>query len=228
MLKEYYEKYFKSLCNTGINSKGSRSFHKQINKLTHKKQNAVVVEIGAGEGEHLIYCGSNTLHSAQKYLMVDTRNVWTKAKENLTSAGIPIDKIEYIQASVEDLPIRDCSVDTIIVTCLLHHIVYPEKALDELVRILRPGGQLIVGMPTDSGILNFLVKKLFTFRRARKLGISNIELIYALEHRNQIQGLINILRSVLLKGKLSTKYWPTFLPSTNLNLAVFICWQKVG
>ncbi|MEK6903984.1 MAG: class I SAM-dependent methyltransferase [Nanoarchaeota archaeon] len=63
-----------------------------------------------------------------------------------------------IIADAQELPIRSSSVDTVFSSQLLEHVPYPQKVIDEIYRILKPGGICILtthmanplhGMPHD-------------------------------------------------------------------------------
>lgn len=47
----------------------------------------------------------------------------------------------------EPLPFDDASFDTVLLTDVLEHMPYPDRLFGELVRLLRPGGALVVGVP---------------------------------------------------------------------------------
>ncbi|QOC23939.1 methyltransferase domain-containing protein [Wenzhouxiangella sp. AB-CW3] len=49
-----------------------------------------------------------------------------------------------IQASIERLPLASRSADVLVSTSVFHFIRNPESALEEMSRVLRPGGQLVV------------------------------------------------------------------------------------
>jgi ubiquinone/menaquinone biosynthesis C-methylase UbiE len=50
--------------------------------------------------------------------------------------------IEYCPGEAEALPIEDECVDYVFANMFLHHVESPEKAIREMVRILKPGGKL--------------------------------------------------------------------------------------
>ena len=50
----------------------------------------------------------------------------------------------------ENLPVMDTSLDFIIVNQTLHHISYPQQFFKEVLRVLRPGGKLIMLEPYTS------------------------------------------------------------------------------
>jgi len=47
----------------------------------------------------------------------------------------------------EPLPFGDASFDTVVATDVLEHMPYPERLFAEIVRLLRPGGVIVVGVP---------------------------------------------------------------------------------
>ena len=50
-------------------------------------------------------------------------------------------------ADIRNLPFRDASFDIVICSEVLEHIEPPHTAMDEIVRILKPGGELAVSVP---------------------------------------------------------------------------------
>jgi len=58
-------------------------------------------------------------------------------------------EIAVIQESVYDLTHEDASFDLVFLLEVMEHLDYPEKALQEIHRVLKPGGVLIVGVPRE-------------------------------------------------------------------------------
>ncbi len=52
--------------------------------------------------------------------------------------------VEFRQGAVEALPLEDGRVDAAFANMVLHHSTDPELAIREMVRILRPGGRLVI------------------------------------------------------------------------------------
>lgn len=45
------------------------------------------------------------------------------------------------------LPVADASIDTVVLLEVLEHLEHPREALDEIARVLKPGGRLLLSMP---------------------------------------------------------------------------------
>jgi len=59
-------------------------------------------------------------------------------------------KIKFVHADVHNLPFANNSFDTVTAIETLEHLTFPERVLDEIRRVLKPGGYLIIGQDTDS------------------------------------------------------------------------------
>jgi ubiquinone/menaquinone biosynthesis C-methylase UbiE/biotin operon repressor len=55
-----------------------------------------------------------------------------------------IDNIKTALGNIEDLPLADRSYDVVVLSQALHYATKPERALEEALRILVPGGRLLV------------------------------------------------------------------------------------
>lgn len=81
------------------------------------------------------------------------RNVYSKLvpKDQVKSyTCLDIDEFEDVDilADIQKMPqVSDKSFDSIICTQVLEHVRNPFKAIDELHRVLRPGGRLIITVP---------------------------------------------------------------------------------
>jgi ubiquinone/menaquinone biosynthesis C-methylase UbiE len=97
-----------------------------------------VLEIGVGSGLNLpFYTPGNVEHL---WGLDPSRENW-----NLTQGRrIPVDfDVEFLEASAEAIPLDDASADCVLLTYTLCTVPAVNPALEEMRRVLKPGGQLI-------------------------------------------------------------------------------------
>lgn len=94
-----------------------------------------VLEIGFGTGLNLpFYQQVDTL-----YALEPNPDIYHLAAQRVHETPF---EVQHIQASAEKLPFADCSLDHIVSTWTLCSIANLEQALDEVYRVLKPGGHL--------------------------------------------------------------------------------------
>jgi ubiquinone/menaquinone biosynthesis C-methylase UbiE len=95
-----------------------------------------VVEVGAGHGPNFAYYPA----TVREVIAVEPEpTLRSQAEAAATNAAVPI----RVVAGVADaLPIEDDSVDAAVVSLVLCSVPDQDRALAELRRVLRPGGQL--------------------------------------------------------------------------------------
>ena len=62
------------------------------------------------------------------------------AKKNLSQFG----NVEYHEADGASLPFPEESLDAVFANMYLHHATDPLAAIQEMMRVLRPGGRLVI------------------------------------------------------------------------------------
>jgi ubiquinone/menaquinone biosynthesis C-methylase UbiE len=177
-----------------------------------------ILEVGAGIGEHFPFVPPEALNNIEEYVALDIREPEKGDQKYLGSAKKIL--VQRRTGSVENIPFEDGYFDRVTSTCLFHHLSDPLQAFQEVRRVMKVNGEFSIGFPTDPGIANQIVKNLYTYRKAKKIGIRNPKFIYALEHQNHINSLLVILKEVFSEDSVELKYWPLKIPSQNLNLAV--------
>jgi demethylmenaquinone methyltransferase/2-methoxy-6-polyprenyl-1,4-benzoquinol methylase len=86
-----------------------------------------ILEVGGGSGRVARTVGATVVDPSRGML----RRARTK-------------QLETVQASATDLPHPDGSADAVFVVDALHHFPDPERCLEEMARVLAPGGVLVV------------------------------------------------------------------------------------
>lgn len=64
--------------------------------------------------------------------------------EKANELAIHTKNVRFFNTSSENLPFDDNSIDSVICSFSFHHYKYPEKALNEVARVLKPKGKIHV------------------------------------------------------------------------------------
>jgi len=100
-----------------------------------------ILEVGCGTGGLLV----PALRSGRAIEGVDIASRWlVVARRRLTDHGLTG---SLVVASAERLPWADDQFDAVVADSLLEHLDDPAQALGEFLRVLRPGGRLILWSP---------------------------------------------------------------------------------
>ena len=99
-----------------------------------------VLDVGCGRGLDLLSLKANR---ATLFGFDCSRVMINIARENFESQGIPT-RLAF--GSAENLPYKDQSFDKVFCKGAIDHFYDPGRALSEMVRTLKPGGQLIVSL----------------------------------------------------------------------------------
>ena len=205
----FYEAHYKKLMGTGLISNYWALIHKQMEKPFLNKNLSEILEIGAGNGEHLNYVAKNF----DKYTATDLRI------NNLKSIATNGTNIFTSVQNAEDLSFDSDSFDRVIVTCLLVHLDKPEKAISEMKRVVKKnGGYVTIYLPCEPGIFLRLIRKYSTHRKAKRLGIDDIKRLHYLEHRNYYLAVDDLIVNSFEKSHIQSKFYPFPFLTWNFNL----------
>src|SRR3989339_1121230 len=104
------------------------------------KEGDIVLDLGSGVGIDSILAAKKVGNSG-KVIGVDmTEEMVVKAKENAAKQGIT--NVEFLVGDIENLPLKDNSVDTIITNCVINLTPDKVKTVSEAHRVLKPGGKI--------------------------------------------------------------------------------------
>ena len=96
-----------------------------------------VLEIGIGSGSNLPHYGSKVSHLTA---IDPLEELWKKRRLDLSKLGFDVN---YLKGSAEEIPAEDGSFDTVVSTFTLCSVDDIDKVLEEIHRVLKPGGKLI-------------------------------------------------------------------------------------
>jgi len=160
-----------------------------------------VLEIGPGDIRHDKYWRE----SPDRYILADIRQEMVeKASKKLSDRNIAHKSIVLRRDS--KLPIDDSSVDVVVSFYSLEHIYPLSPYLQEVNRVLRPGGRLIGAIPAEGGLAWGLGRFLTSRRWFHKNTNINPDKIICWEHPNFADEIIEDLDLVLERESVS--YWP--------------------
>ncbi|MGD0165971.1 MAG: methyltransferase domain-containing protein [Gaiellaceae bacterium] len=113
-----------------------------------------ILEVGCGSGAASAIAVSRADNGF--VAAVDPSAVMVAQTRRRLRAAIKAGRAEVVEAPAEHLPFEDNSFDATFALFTLHHWFDPEQGLNELRRVLRPGGRLVIaervhGHGDDSG-----------------------------------------------------------------------------
>jgi SAM-dependent methyltransferase len=100
----------------------------------------LVVDAGARDGRHVIRLVRD--HGLRGIALDPVRKHAELARRAIAEAGLE-ERIEVVEAPIEDMPLADASADWIWCRDVLPHVDAP-RAFAECARVLRPGGKMLV------------------------------------------------------------------------------------
>jgi ArsR family transcriptional regulator len=116
-----------------------RSWAAWARALGHLLPPLDVADIGCGEG----YLALEAARFARTVVGIDrSDDVLERAKALAMRRGV--ENVEWKKGDLLRLPLRDACVDLALLSLSLHHASEPERAVGEALRVVRPGGRMLV------------------------------------------------------------------------------------
>lgn len=145
--KEQVEQMFDTISNKYDNLNRVISFgidvkwRKKVVQLVHDTQPKTVLDIATGTGDLVINLAQT---KAEKLVGLDISEGMLSVGRKKIAAQNLTDRIEMIQADSEALPFTDNSFDAITVAFGVRNFEHLEKGLEEIYRVLAPGGIFVI------------------------------------------------------------------------------------
>ncbi len=134
------EQYFNTVAGRlGKHYCPGRSWEAIGHLLLHLVPPLDIADLGAGEG----VLSQLLARRARSVTCIDNAERMVEVGSEL-AAKHGIENLRYLLGDIEAVPLEDASVDLALLSQALHHAQHPKVALQEAVRILRPGGQLLI------------------------------------------------------------------------------------
>jgi ubiquinone/menaquinone biosynthesis C-methylase UbiE len=104
-------------------------------KLIRSREN--IIDIGGGFGRHAVLYAPEFENCV---IAEPSEKLLKEAQERLSN----FTNIEYVRAFGQSLPFENNKFDVALLIRVIHHIQKPEEVLNEVYRILKPGGYFII------------------------------------------------------------------------------------
>jgi phosphatidylethanolamine/phosphatidyl-N-methylethanolamine N-methyltransferase len=210
ILRLWYEEYYSSTSATANGSLFEKYMHRAMETpFSASDAYPRVLEVGGNRGEHIPYIR----HRFETYVLSDL------FMPTLGDEAARDPRVSAHAADVQKLPYDDGEFDRLIATCLLHHVPDPFAALHEMRRVVKPGGQITILIPTDPGLGYRTAQRVTSGRAAQKKGIGEFfKLVHALDHLNHFLSISRQIDHVFKHDRATTDWRPLRIPSWNVNL----------
>ncbi len=127
--------------NTDLHGYGEEIRKEVGRRIPHDKK-LEVLDVGTGFGTSVAFL-SRWLSKGSAIWTVDpSKEVLSEVKATVGRESSR--RVNFVQASAEDLEFEDGSFDFVVSVMVLHHIERLRPALSEMARVLKPGGTLLV------------------------------------------------------------------------------------
>jgi arsenite methyltransferase len=99
-----------------------------------------VLDLGSGGGIDVLLSAKRVGPTGHVYGLDMTDEMLELARRNAEEAGAT--NVEFLKGYIEDVPLADATVDVIISNCVINLSTDKPKVIDEMFRVLKPGGRL--------------------------------------------------------------------------------------
>jgi ubiquinone/menaquinone biosynthesis C-methylase UbiE len=128
---------------------------KRVVSLLNLHENQCFLDIGCGTGWAVRYAASVVQSKGEFYGVDISPKMIEKAEENCARC----ENIYFYNADAAALPFEGDFFDFIICTSSFHHYFSPSKVLNEVYRVLKPGGKIYIADITTDGFIMKMVEK---------------------------------------------------------------------
>ncbi len=110
--------------------------------LAELRPGEVVLDLGSGGGIDVLLSARRVGPKGKAYGLDMTPEMLELARRNQREAGV--DNAEFLEGTIESVPLPDESVDVIISNCVINLSADKGRVFQEAMRVLRPGGRFAV------------------------------------------------------------------------------------
>lgn len=179
--------------------------------LASLKEGETVLDLGSGGGIDVFFA-SKKVGPKGKVIGIDmTEKMIKKSRETAKKYGYK--NVDFRLGEIENLPIEDNSIDTIISNCVINLSPDKEKVFKEAYRVLKHGGRIMISDLVTEGELPDEIKKSFDawagcvagalekndyLNKIRKAGFKNVKIVsessYDVDVSKELKGKITSVK----------------------------------
>src|SRR5580693_8085820 len=114
--------------------------------MDRRWRNVVARTMDAGPGQLVLDLAAGTGTSSRAFTVAGAQCVACDFSLGMLRAGAakPAARVRFVAGDALDLPFQDLSFDAVTISFGLRNVVDPDAALNEMLRVTRPGGRLVV------------------------------------------------------------------------------------
>lgn len=174
-----------------------------------------VLEVGPGDIVHHAYWRDKP----EMYYLADRREEFMSSAYNkITRIGVKCNRCLIDESKQFRLDFPDNSIDIIVSFYSLEHLYPLDLYINELLRVLKTGGQLVGAIPAEGGLAWGLGRYFTTRRWFRKNTNIDYDKLICWEHPNFADSILSRLDSRMKLTKLN--FWPLKVPLIDFNLTI--------
>jgi arsenite methyltransferase len=110
--------------------------------LAGLREGEVVVDLGCGGGLDVLLAAKRVGPTGKAIGIDMTPDMIERAKAGAAQTGAT--NVEFHMAQIDQLPLPDASLDCIISNCVINLVPDKSQAFREILRVLKPGGRMVV------------------------------------------------------------------------------------
>ena len=212
-IRDDYMKYFHEIYSERY---GAVAKFNHTYPLSSARPGIRTLEIGAGLGEHLDFEDAS---EQEEYVALELRDEMAAV---IAQAHPGISTL--VGDVVAGLDVPDAAFDRVVAIHVLEHLPNLPPALDEVRRVLKPGGLFEIVIPCEGGFGYALGRRVTSKRVFEKRYKMDYDWYIKSEHFNVPSEIMAELDTRFVRQRSS--WWPLKVPSVHLNLCLGLTYRR--